>query len=111
MKDKKCILFLNDFEGVKHSYSYFPILVDAKIYRDTRDNLYDYLKLYNIFGRRYFYPLISQFPTYRGLTSSKSENLPIATEIAEQVICLPIYPNLEYEYILKITSIIKTLSK
>ena len=105
------ILFLNDFEGVKHSYSYFPILVDAKIYGDTRDNLYDYLKLHNIFGRRYFYPLISQFPTYRGLTSSKSENLPIATEIAEQVICLPIYPNLEYEYILKITSIIKTLSK
>lgn len=97
LKGVNGISFLEDIKGVDHSYSYFPILVDAILYGKTRDALYDKLKQNNIFGRRYFYPLISQFPTYRGLPSSKSENLSIATKIAEQVICLPIFPGLEIE--------------
>ncbi|HAF30209.1 MAG TPA: aminotransferase [Bacteroidales bacterium] len=89
------IKFLNDMEEVDHTYSYFPVFVDAKLYEKTRDELYEELKKHNVFGRRYFYPLISQFPTYRGLLSSKPDNLSVATKVADQVICLPIYPELE----------------
>ena len=101
------ITCLEDIEGIDHSYSYFPILVDKEKYGMTRDEIYDKLKNYNIFARRYFYPLISQFPTYRGLQSSKPENLPIATKLAEQVLCLPIYPNLEQIQQDKIIELIK----
>lgn len=101
------IRVLNDMEGVNHSYSYFPIFVDAIVYGKTRDELYEELKRYNIFGRRYFYPLISQFPSYRGLTSAKHENLPVAEKVAEQVICLPIYPNIDISDIETITQIIR----
>jgi dTDP-4-amino-4,6-dideoxygalactose transaminase len=101
------IRFLNEIEGVNHSYSYFPILVDASLYGKTRDELYEALKYNNIFTRRYFYPLISQFPSYRGLTSAKPENLPVAEKIAEQVICLPIYPVLEKELVRLICNIIR----
>jgi len=97
---------IDDIDGVDHAYSYFPILVDREKFGKTRDELYEELKSNNIFGRRYFYPLISQFPTYRGLPSSKSDNLPVATKIADQVICLPIYPELELSIINKIVSII-----
>lgn len=91
------IRFLNDIEGVSHSYSYFPILIDSNLYGRTRDELYDELKINNIYGRRYFYPLISQFPSYRGLTSSNPANLPVAEKVTQQVICLPIYPELPLE--------------
>ena len=100
------IHFFDDISGVRHNYSYFPILIDASVYGKTRDELYDRLKQHNIFGRRYFYPLISQFPTYRGLPSSRKENLPVANKVAEQVICLPIYPLLKNEEILQICDII-----
>lgn len=97
LKDIKGIKFLEDIPGVRHNYSYFPILVDKDEYGIDRDVLYEKLKQHNIFGRRYFYPLISEFPTYRGLESSKSEKLPVATKMAEQVICLPMHHKLEYE--------------
>lgn len=78
------------------NYSYFPILVDddSKI---SRDDLYDILKKNNIFSRRYFYPLISDFPMYRNLPSSNGDNLPTAKMISSQVLCLPIYPDLSLE--------------
>ncbi|HEX2919639.1 MAG TPA: DegT/DnrJ/EryC1/StrS family aminotransferase [Bacteroidales bacterium] len=97
----KGVRVLNDIENVKHSYTYFPILVDENEYGKNRDELYEELKKQNIYGRRYFYPLISQFPTYRNLISSRIENLSVANQIAEQVICLPLFPNLE-ESLLKI---------
>ncbi len=88
------IRFLDDIDGIHHSYTYFPVLIDVETYKETRDEVYERLKRNNIYGRRYFYPLISQFPTYRGLPSANKENLPVATKIAEQVICLPLYPDL-----------------
>lgn len=99
---------LAEIEGVEHGYSYFPILVDSNKHGKTRNELYDDLKRHNIYGRRYFYPLISQFPTYRGLASSRTDNLPVATQIAEQVICLPIYPDLDEIDILRTVSVIKS---
>lgn len=75
------------------NYSYFPILVNDD-YSLTRDELYEKLKTYGVNGRRYFYPLISEFPMYRGLPSAAASNLPVAIDAANRVICLPIYPAL-----------------
>jgi dTDP-4-amino-4,6-dideoxygalactose transaminase len=76
------------------NYAYFPILVGAE-YPLTRDELYQKLKRHNINPRRYFYPLISEFPMYRGLSSARRDNLPVASKLSEQILCLPIYPALE----------------
>jgi len=100
------ITVFEDFENVKHNYPYFPILVDADKYGFTRDELYEMMKANYIFGRRYFYPLISQFSTYRGLPSASATNLLVAEEIAEQVICLPISPKLDDKLIRQIATII-----
>lgn len=80
--------------GEKYAnYAYFPILVDND-YPISRDALYQILRDNNIFARRYFYPLISDFPMYRGLPSAHRSTLPVATVAAQQVLCLPIYPSL-----------------
>ena len=105
----KGITCLQNMPNIEHNYSYFPILVDMNKYGMNRDELYEKLKENNIFGRRYFYPLISQFPTYRGLDSAHPDKLPIATKIAEQIICLPIYAELSFKDIDKIIGIIKGL--
>lgn len=94
LRNVEGVTFFDDMEGVRHNYSYFPIFIDAEKYGMTRDELYFKLKENNILGRRYFYPLISEFSTYRGLSSSAKENLPNATRIAEQVICLPMHHEL-----------------
>jgi dTDP-4-amino-4,6-dideoxygalactose transaminase len=78
----------------RHNYSYFPILVEDD-YPISRDDLYLALKDRGVNLRRYFYPLISEFPMYRGLPSANRDNLPLATKAARQVLCLPIYPDLE----------------
>lgn len=101
------IRVLDDIENVSHSYTYFPIIIDEKVYGKTRDQLYHELKKSNIFCRRYFYPLISQFPTYRRLNSANTENLPVANRVAEQVICLPFYLSLDLDTITQIITIIK----
>ncbi|NLE26144.1 MAG: DegT/DnrJ/EryC1/StrS family aminotransferase [Clostridiaceae bacterium] len=106
LKDIKGIRFLNDIEGIRHSYTYFPILINEEEYGESRDEVYERLKQNNIYGRRYFYPLISQFPTYRGLISAQTENLPVATKIAHQVICLPIYPDLDIDTVEMICNIL-----
>lgn len=101
----KGITFFNDIPGVRHNYSYFPIFINAEEYGMTRDELYFKMKEYNVFGRRYFYPLISTFSTYRGLDSANPDNLPIATQMSNNVICLPMHHALsenEVEYILQI---------
>ena len=107
LKNIPGISFLKDIDDVTHNYAYFPIFVDKEKYGMSRDDLYNKLKENNIYGRRYFYPLISKFSTYRGLESAKKENLPIAEKIAEQVICLPIYPELDIKLQSSIINIIK----
>ncbi len=100
------ISFFDEMAGVNHNYSYFPILINKEEFGHSRNEVYEELKKYKIFTRRYFYPLISQFPTYRGLISSKKENLPIAESIADKVLCLPIYPNITPDVIYKIKDVI-----
>lgn len=87
----------DDMEGVRHNYSYFPILIDADAYGMTRDELYFKMKEQNVLGRRYFYPLISTFDTYKNLESANPTNIPVATRIANEVICLPMYYGLTEE--------------
>ena len=101
----KGITFFNDIPGVRHNYSYFPIFINAEEYGMTRDELYFKMMEHDVFGRRYFYPLISTFSTYRGLDSANPDNLPIATQMSNNVICLPMHHALsenEVEYILQI---------
>lgn len=107
LKDITGIHFMEDKLAVRHNYSYFPIFIDSEKYGMTRDELYFKLKENNILGRRYFYPLISEFSTYRGLDSAKKENLPVARKMAESVICLPMHHGLELEDIERISSLIK----
>lgn len=91
LRDVEGITFFNDMPGVKHNYSYFPIFVDADKYGMTRDELYFKMKEHDVLGRRYFYPLISTFSTYRGLESARPELLPNAHKMADSVICLPMH--------------------
>lgn len=100
------ISFFNDISGVHHNYSYFPIFVDAEQYGMTRDELYIKMKEHNVLGRRYFYPLISTFSTYRGLPSANPINLPVATRMAQQVICLPMHHELSEQDVECVLSII-----
>lgn len=109
LKDIEGITFLRDMPGTKHCYSYFPILVDEKRYGRARNEVYDELKKHNIYGRRYFYPLISQFPSYRGLESAQPGRMPVAERATEEVICLPIYPGLQKEIVLLIAEILSDL--
>lgn len=97
LKDVAGITMMNDQPHVRHNYSYFPIFIDAEEYGMTRDELYFKMKEENVLGRRYFYPLISTFSTYRGLESSRPDNLPNAHKMADQVICLPMHHALSQE--------------
>jgi dTDP-4-amino-4,6-dideoxygalactose transaminase len=105
LKGVKGIRLVEEAGQVLANYSYFPILVEGD-YPLSRDELYQKFKDSNIFVRRYFYPLISNFPMYRGLTSANPANLPVATEIANRVICLPIYPVLTDEDMQNVVKVI-----
>lgn len=94
LRNVEGITFFDDMPGVRHNYSYFPIFVDVKKYGMTRDELYFKMKEQGVLGRRYFYPLISEFSTYRSLPSSTRENLPNAYKMADVVICLPMHHGL-----------------
>ncbi len=106
LKEVPGIRFMDDVLGVQHNYAYFPIFVDEAQYGMSRDELYFKMKEHNVLGRRYFYPLISTFSTYRGLESAHPDNLPVATKMAEQVICLPMYYGLTNEDLERIINLI-----
>ena len=107
LKDVPGIRFLNDIEGVHHNYAYFPIFISAE-YGISRDALYEKLKEHNIYGRRYFYPLISTFSAYKGLDSANPANLPVAHKLADQVLCLPMFAGLTDEDIDRTIKVIAT---
>ncbi len=106
LRNVKGVRFFDDMPGVRHNSSYFPIFIKAEEYGMTRDELYFKMKEQGILGRRYFYPLISTFSTYRGLPSAGTENLPVATRIANEVICLPMHHVLSDEDVNRILDLI-----
>lgn len=93
LKDVKGITCLPESVEVERTFSYFPIFVESD-YQLSRDQLYEKLKINNIFSRRYFYPLISDMPMYRGLSSASQVNLHTAELRSRKVLCLPIFPDL-----------------
>ena len=106
LRDVPGIRYMEDMPGVRHNYSYFPVFVDKNKYGITRDELYFKLRAKNIWSRRYFYPLISTFTTYRGLKSAHPDNLPVATRMADEVICLPIHHELSEENVQRVIDVI-----
>lgn len=94
LRDVEGVTFFDDMSGVKHNYSYFPIFIDEKTFGTSRDELYAKMKAANVLSRRYFYPLISEFSTYRGLESADPKNLPNAHKMADSVLCLPMHHEL-----------------
>jgi dTDP-4-amino-4,6-dideoxygalactose transaminase len=107
LKNIDGLSYMEDIPGVKHCYFYFPIFINKEKYGRTRDEVYEKLKRNNIYGRRYFYPLISQFPIYRGLDSAQPGKMPVAEKAAEEVICLPVYTDLDMDQVSKICAVLK----
>ena len=106
LKDVEGISFFYDMPGVKHNYSYFPIFIDSEKYGMTRDALYYKMKEVDVLARRYFYPLISEFSTYRGLPSADPTNLPNAHKMADSVLCLPMHHALSDEDLNRILDLV-----
>jgi dTDP-4-amino-4,6-dideoxygalactose transaminase len=109
LKDVKGIRCVRDAGEKVSNYAYFPILVDDD-YALSRDALYQKLRDHDVYARRYFYPLISDFPMYRGMASARRDNLPVATDLAARVLCLPIYPALETPHVEKIADLIRKVA-
>ena len=91
LREVKGIRFFDDMQGVKHNYSYFPIFINEAEYGMSRDALYKKMKSQGILGRRYFYPLISTFEPYRNYPTAAEVDLPVATKVANEVLCLPMH--------------------
>lgn len=106
-KELSGISFLDDIPEVRNNYSYFPIFIASDKYGMTRDELYFKMKENNILGRRYFYPLISDFSTYKCLDSAKEANLNIAKRIADSVICLPMHHELTDKEVNRVINIVR----
>lgn len=106
LRDVQGIRVMEDLPGVRHNYSYFVILVNEAEYGMSRDALYEELKKNGIYARRYFYPLVSQFPSYRHLPSAEPGRLPVAEDIARHILCLPMYADLQEEDLEQICAII-----
>lgn len=102
LRDVEGISFFDEMPGVRHNYSYFPIFVDEEMYGMSREELYFKMRDHNVWGRRYFYPLISEFSSYRGLESADPANLPNAHKMANSVICLPMHHLLSDEDIQRV---------
>jgi len=115
-------LYVNQLDGIDNiripvmpgnttdSFQYFPIVIEDS-FPLTRDQVYEEFKKYNIFTRKYFYPLCSDYEVYNKLESSSIANLPASNDLKNKVLCLPYYGDLEHEIIIKISNIIKSLSK
>ena len=105
------IRMLGEDRNVKYNYQYFPVFIDSASFGKSRDDLYNELKNNNILARRYFYPLISQFPTYKGLPSASPGNLQVAERITNEVLCLPLYADLDEDSINKICGVILSMKQ
>jgi dTDP-4-amino-4,6-dideoxygalactose transaminase len=101
------ISYIDDLLNVRECHSYFPVFIDKAVFGRTRDEVYEVLKKQNIYARRYFYPLISQFPTYRQLESAQPGKMPVAEKITEEVLCMPLFPELDENTVRQITSFLK----
>ncbi|MBN2863664.1 MAG: DegT/DnrJ/EryC1/StrS family aminotransferase [Bacteroidales bacterium] len=107
LRDVEGLASTYDIQGVRHNYSYFPVRINSEGFGITRDDLYNKFAVEKIYTRRYFYPLISQYPMYSTLKSAEKENLPVAERIAQEILCLPVYPDLALSSVESICDFIK----
>jgi dTDP-4-amino-4,6-dideoxygalactose transaminase len=108
LKNIDGISFIDERPMVKGNYQYFMIRIDKTVFGKSRDYVHDRFKEYNIFTRKYFYPLCSDYICYKHLPSSSSANLPIARKVVDEVLCLPLYGELSFDDIEKICTIMKS---
>lgn len=111
LRDIEGITYLKDMKNVKHNYAYFPIVIDKNKYGKSRDEVFEKLKEYNVFARKYFYPLTSDFECYKNIEGNK-DNLKNSKYISNRVMTLPLYEDLkmeDVEYICELINYIKTL--
>lgn len=108
LKNIEGIGFIDHQAGVKNSYQYFVIRIDEKKFGKSRDYVYEKFKKYNVFTRKYFYPLCSEYPHYKNLSSSKKSNLPIAQQVVKEVLSMPFYGELSVQDVEKICHILKS---
>ena len=97
----------NNLSPHRLNFSYFPIFVDEAQYGISRDALYEKMKANNVLGRRYFYPLITDFDPYKNIPSANPANLPVANKIANQVICLPMHHALSEEDVKRVVECVR----
>ena len=109
LKNIPGISIQDNMPDTERNYAYFPILIDEESYGSNRDELYNLLKKFNIYSRKYFSPLCSQYPCYSALPSAAVGNLPVADRISRQVLCLPIYGGMEAETAARVARIIKEI--
>lgn len=107
LRDVEGITFFNDTPGIRANYGYFPIMIDEEQYGMSRDQLYSQMLQANIYSRRYFYPLISEFAPYNTLPSATPENLPQAHKVARSILCLPLHHEISDNDIERVVDIIR----
>jgi dTDP-4-amino-4,6-dideoxygalactose transaminase len=105
------ISILDDRLETKKSYQYFVIRIDEKQFGVSRDFVHEEFKKYNVFTRKYFYPLCSDYTCYRQLPSSTSDNLPVANKVVKKVLSMPFYGGLSDDDVIKICNILKSFKK
>lgn len=111
LKEIEGISFISDIDGVKSSLQYFPIRINEKKFGKSRDFVYRELKEYNIFTRKYFYPLCSDYSCYRQLPSSSPHNLPNSHQVVREILALPFYGSLHLDQVETICEILKLIKK
>lgn len=109
LKDVAGIKYMEDMPGVRHNYAYFPILIDSSAFGITRDDVFEQLKQYNVYTRKYFYPLVTDFECYK--KDYDSLHTPVAKYVSNNILTLPIYGDLREEDTVKICEILKILKK
>lgn len=102
------VVLLSEIDNVKKSYQYFVVRIDKDRFGKSRDYVYEKLKEYNVFGRKYFYPLCSNYPCYKDLESADSSRLPVANKVVDEVLCLPLYGELSVNDVENICNILKS---
>lgn len=105
----KGVSFIPEIKSVRKSNQYFVVCINEKSFGKSRDFVYNKLKKYNIFSRKYFYPLCSQYKCYSDLPSAKKNKLSVANKIVKEVLALPFYGGLSFKDIRKICDIIKSI--
>jgi dTDP-4-amino-4,6-dideoxygalactose transaminase len=107
LSDLEGVSCFREMPGVTNGYQYFVIRIDEKVFGCSRDFVHEEFRKYNVFTRKYFYPLCSEYPCYRDLPSSEPSGLPVAHRVAREVLCLPYYGGLSVEDVVNICNILK----